>query len=133
MNRTAIAIAALSALCLDTSALAQSLTAAEVNQVIGQAIAEANAQGRQSGAIAVSDRVGNVLGLYLLDSRAPTPTMKINSGKGIPIGNGLEQVELPAFFGAVAKAITGAYLSSSRQRLYDPHGQPNRAGKLFAR
>ena len=91
----------------------QNLTAAEVDRIIGQGVAEATAQGRSSGAIAVVDRVGNVLGVYALNAGPPVAIMKIDSGRGIPIGNGLEQVELPAFFGAIAKAITGAYLSSA--------------------
>jgi uncharacterized protein GlcG (DUF336 family) len=92
---------------------AQSLSAADVDRIVGQAVAEASAQGKTSGAVAVVDRVGNVLGVYTLDAQTPSAAMRIDSGRNIPIGNGLEQVELPAFFGAIAKAITGAYLSSS--------------------
>lgn len=106
-------VSALALLAVARGAAAQNLTAAEVDRIVGQAVAEANAQGRTSGAVAVTDRVGNVLGLYLLSGPASTPMMRIDSGKGIPRGNGLEQIELPAVYGAIAKAITGAYLSSA--------------------
>jgi uncharacterized protein GlcG (DUF336 family) len=92
---------------------APSLTTADVDKVVGQALAEAAARNATNGAIAVVDRVGNVLGVYALDP-ANIPLMTITSGRGIPADNGLEAVNiLPATFGALAKALTGAYLSSS--------------------
>ncbi|MDX2224484.1 MAG: heme-binding protein [Rhodospirillaceae bacterium] len=91
---------------------APSLTLTDVDRVVGQAVAEAAAQGANNGAIALTDRVGNVLGVYVINP-ATMPMMTVNSGRGIARGNGLEQIELPAVFGAIAKAITGAYLSSS--------------------
>jgi uncharacterized protein GlcG (DUF336 family) len=100
------------ALVLIAPARAQNLTIADVDRVVGQAIAEAAAQGVGAGAIAVVDRVGNVLGVYVV-AQGSTPTMRLDSGKGLRLGTGLEQVELPATFGAISKAITGAYLSSS--------------------
>ncbi len=89
------------------------LTTADVDKVVGQAVAEAVARGQANGAIAVVDRVGNVLGVYALDP-ANVPLMTITSGRGIPANNGLEGVDIiPSTYGALAKAITGAYLSSS--------------------
>src|SRR5580692_8377951 len=79
---------------------AQNLTAADVDQIVGQAVAEASAQGASNGAIAVVDRVGNVLGVYVIDP-TNSPTMRIDSGHGLSLGNGLEQVVLPAVFGAI--------------------------------
>jgi len=93
-------------------AAAQQLTAADVDRVVGQALSEAASRGVVNGAVAVTDRVGNVLGVYVIDPLSP-PMMTVDSGRGIPVGNGLEQVRVPAVFGAIAKAITGAYLSSS--------------------
>ncbi|MDJ0652952.1 MAG: heme-binding protein [Xanthomonadales bacterium] len=84
------------------------LSAANVQQVIAQAAAEANAQGMPA-TIAVVDRVGNVLGLFQMNG-APGSTT-IRSGKGA-IG-GLEEIAvIPSTMSAVAKAVTGAYLSS---------------------
>ncbi len=90
-----------------------SLTVADVDKIVGQALAEASAQGAANGAIAVVDRVGNVLGVYATNP-ANVPLMTITSGRGIPVNNGLESISiLPSTFGAISKAITGAYLSSS--------------------
>jgi uncharacterized protein GlcG (DUF336 family) len=107
-----LATASLCATLGTTSALAQSLSVDDVDRIVGQAIAEAASRGVTNGAVAVTDRVGNVLGLYVVNP-TPAPMMTVSSQRGIAIGNGLEQIQLPAAFGAVAKAITGAYLSSS--------------------
>jgi uncharacterized protein GlcG (DUF336 family) len=92
-------------------AFAQALTAADVDTIVGRAVAEAAAEGAGNGAIAVVDRVGNVLGVYVIDP-TNTPMMTVSSQRGIPVGNGLEGLQLPAVYGAIAKAITGSYLSS---------------------
>jgi uncharacterized protein GlcG (DUF336 family) len=95
-------------------AQAQSLTAAEVDQIVGQATQEAAARGTPA-VIAVTDRVGNVLGVYSMTG-APS-TIAIGSQR-IP-GAGLQGLEnvpsgvIPTSLGAIAKAVTGAYLSSS--------------------
>jgi len=92
---------------------APSLSVAEVDRIVGQAFAEAAAQGAPNGAVAVVDRVGNVLGVYAANP-ADIPLMTITSGRGIPVNNGLEGINiLPSTLGALSKAITGAYLSSS--------------------
>lgn len=86
------------------------LSAADVDQIVQQAVDEAAA--RESPAtIAVVDRVGNVLGVFQM-SGAPENVV-ISSGKGIPAGNGLEGLTVPAAFAAISKAVTGAYLSSN--------------------
>ena len=46
-----------------------------------------------SATIAVTDRVGNVLGVFRMNNA--TQLIRVNSGKGIPAGNGLEQLQLP--------------------------------------
>lgn len=89
---------------------AQALSAADVNQVVQQAAAEAAARGKPA-TIAVVDRVGNVLGVFQM-AGAPANVV-ISSGKGIPPGNGLEGMSVPSTFAAISKAVTGAYLSSN--------------------
>jgi len=83
------------------------LTTAEVNQVIAQAVAEATAR-NQRAVIAVTDRVGNVLGVYRMTGARRT--VRIGTDRGV-IG-GLEGLNVPTELAAIAKAITGAYLSS---------------------
>jgi uncharacterized protein GlcG (DUF336 family) len=100
------------ALLASGAAGAQQLTVEDVDRIVGQAVSEASSRGITNGAIAVTDRSGNVLGVYVLNT-STAPTMTVSSGRNIPVGNGLEQIQLPAVFGSIAKAITGAYLSSS--------------------
>ena len=83
------------------------LSTAEVQRVLAQGVAEAAAQGRP-GVVAVVDRVGNVLGVYRMTG-TPT-TVKITSNRGVT--GGLENLDVPTELAAIAKAITGAYLSS---------------------
>ena len=85
----------------------QSLSAAEVCQIISQAAAEATARGREA-TIAVVDRVGNVLGVFRMNGAAATAT--VTSERGVTTG--IEGEAVPDTLAAIAKAITGAYLSS---------------------
>ena len=87
---------------------AQQLTSVTVGQVIAQAVGEAKAR-KQPATIAVVDRVGNVLGVFRMFG-APL-YVTITSGRGV-VG-GLENVVVPDTAAAIAKAITGAYLSSN--------------------
>ena len=101
---------------------AQNLTVADVQQIVSAAAQEANARG-QPATITVVDRVGNVLAVFQMNG-APA-RVSVTTNRGIVAGNGLERVEeiLASAFGAAnspsgrlsatAKAITGAYLSSS--------------------
>ncbi len=92
---------------------AQSLLVEDVDRIIGQAVAEARARSIDNAVISVSDRVGNILGVYAMDPQN-LPMVRIDSGRGIPVGNGLDGLELDiAPLAAITKAITGAYLSSS--------------------
>ena len=87
---------------------AQSLTTAEVEAVLGRAVAEASARARPS-VIAVTDRVGNVLAVYSMTGAPTTTTLRAG-----PSGNlDVQGVVAPAAAGAIAKAVTGAYLSSA--------------------
>ena len=86
----------------------QSLSAAEVDQVIAQAVSVASTLG-QSATVAVVDRVGNVLGVFQMSGGDYNVTITSNKG----VTGGLESVSLDSKFAAISKAITGAYLSSS--------------------
>jgi uncharacterized protein GlcG (DUF336 family) len=83
------------------------LTVADVNTVIAQAVAEAQASSLPA-TIAVVDRVGNVLGVYRMSGARPTVT--VHSERNV-VG-GLENLTVPSELAAIAKALTGAYLSS---------------------
>jgi uncharacterized protein GlcG (DUF336 family) len=89
---------------------AEALTAADVQQILAQAVNEAKARGTP-GVIAVTDRVGNVLAVYAMTGARTTALTRAG-----PNGNlDAQGVPIPAAAGAIAKAITGAYLSSAGQ------------------
>jgi len=85
------------------------LSDTDVQRVIAQAVGEAQARGALA-TIAVVDRVGNVLAVFqMTGARA---NFDIVSGRGVSGGlDGLIDT-LPSTQAAIAKAITGAYLSS---------------------
>jgi uncharacterized protein GlcG (DUF336 family) len=89
----------------------QRLAVVDVERVIAQAVQEAGARSAPA-VIAVVDRVGNVLGVYRMDG-APD-AVRVGSPAAVgPIDGGLEGVSLvPSSMSAIAKAVTGAYLSS---------------------
>jgi uncharacterized protein GlcG (DUF336 family) len=96
--------------CAGTCALSAptALAVAEIERIISQAVQEAQARGAVA-TIAVVDRSGNVLAVFRMTGAAPTFT--VTSGRGV--SGGLEGVStVPSEFGAISKAITGAYLSS---------------------
>jgi uncharacterized protein GlcG (DUF336 family) len=100
------------------------LTAGDVDQIIAQGVAEASAR-QVNATLAVVDRVGNVLAVYRMGP-ASAHTVIIGSAftasGEATLHSGLEGIRLPvppalANFNldqaaAIAKAITGAYLSS---------------------
>jgi uncharacterized protein GlcG (DUF336 family) len=83
------------------------LTQDDVRLAIAQAVSEARAQNKPA-TIAIVDRVGNVLGVYRMAGALPLTT--ITSGRNLT--GGLENLAVPSELAAIAKAITGAYLSS---------------------
>lgn len=90
-------------------ARAQHLSLADVNRIVAQAAQEASARGTPA-TIAVTDRVGNVLAVYQMPGAPQTVT--VTSGRNIGTGiDGLANV-VPSTMAAIAKAVTGAYLSS---------------------
>jgi uncharacterized protein GlcG (DUF336 family) len=87
----------------------EALTQAEVEAVIARAANEAQGRSRPA-TIAVVDRVGNVLAVFAMAGANPRLSIPL-----APDGSAhdLQGVDVPgAAAGAIAKAITGAYLSS---------------------
>ena len=89
----------------------EALTAADVERIIAQGVAEAQSRALP-GTFAVVDRVGNVLAVFTMNGAntnlsVPASPSGINHDlQGVTVAGG-------AVAGAIAKAITGAYLSSS--------------------
>ncbi|WP_338468236.1 heme-binding protein [Novosphingobium sp. ZN18A2] len=91
-----------------------SLSVTDVQQVIAQAVGEAQARNLPA-VIAVTDRVGNVLAVFRMNgAKATMLTSTYNSEFKQQIANPVdaEGLTLPAEVGAIAKAVTAAYLSS---------------------
>lgn len=127
-----------------------SLTIADVQQVIAQGVAEAQARG-VNATIAVVDRVGNVLAVYRMGAASSRPTTITTTPGAATVSGGLEGIHLPTAIApvnidhaaAIAKAITGAYLSSEGnafstrtasqivQEHFNPGEQFQPAGPLF--
>ncbi|MDE2303072.1 MAG: heme-binding protein [Sphingomonadales bacterium] len=87
---------------------AEALTTGDVQQILAQAITQAQADG-QPAVISVVDRVGNVLALFRMTG-APATAHIADAPNGSDIQ--LQGLNVPAEASAIAKAITGAYLSS---------------------
>ena len=87
----------------------ESLSVADVQQIIAQAAAQATSQGVPA-TIAVVDRVGNVLGVFVMPGARDFVAIP-----GAPNGQDvdIQGLDVPAAGSAIAKAITGAYLSSA--------------------
>ncbi|MFZ6773536.1 heme-binding protein [Undibacterium sp. SXout7W] len=89
----------------------QALSAIEVEQIVAQGIEAASALGAKA-TFAVVDRSGNVLAVFKMNGAIE----KINIGslKDVP-AQGLDGLNgiVPSELASIAKAITGAYLSSS--------------------
>ncbi|MEX0342751.1 MAG: heme-binding protein [Erythrobacter sp.] len=93
----------------------RSLSVGDVQQVIAQAVGESQRRGLPA-TIAVVDRAGNVLGVFAMtgspaNTRISRRTIDGPAAAGSEVG--LQGVQVPTAAAAIAKAITGAYLSSS--------------------
>jgi len=86
------------------------LTEDDVRRVLAQAAGEASARGARA-TIAVVDRVGNVLAVFRM--AGARERFDILSGRGVEGGLDGIRDTLPSEAAAIAKAITGAYLSSA--------------------
>lgn len=86
----------------------EALSTSDVQQVIAQAAAQADAQGA-SATIAVVDRVGNVLAVFAMPGAADTAMIS-----DAPNGDNVDAqgIPVPSTLAAISKALTGAYLSS---------------------
>jgi uncharacterized protein GlcG (DUF336 family) len=124
-------------LCANT---ATSLAPGDVEAVVAQAVAEAQARG-VNATIAVVDRVGNVLTVFRMTGAASAVTIR---SQGVLIDGGLERINIvPDSLAAISKAMTAAYLStegnafSSRtasqivQDHFNPRDNQQPAGPLF--
>ncbi|WP_298283341.1 heme-binding protein [Novosphingobium sp.] len=92
----------------------EALTATEVQQIIAQAVGEAQARSKPA-IISVVDRVGNVLAVFRMNG-APTRMLtsrRTATGRVANPGIDAQGLEVDATMGAISKAVTGAYLSSS--------------------
>ncbi len=87
----------------------ETLSIADVERVVAQAVGEAQARG-QRAVIAVVDRPGNVLAVFRMTNSPPTALIR-----GAPNGQhrDAQNQTVPTTAGAIAKAVTGAYLSSN--------------------
>jgi uncharacterized protein GlcG (DUF336 family) len=84
------------------------LSSAEVGRIVAPAAAEAQVLGAPA-TLAVVDRVGNVLAVFRMDGTAATANIPdAPNGKNVD----LQGLTVPSTAAAIAKAITGAYLSS---------------------
>jgi len=123
--------------CADTPT---SLSVSDVEGVIARAVAEAQAR-NVAATFAVADRVGNVLAVFRMNGAATSVTIRSPGGG---VDGGLEGVNIiPDSLAAIAKAVTGAYLStegnafSSRtasqivQDHFNPLDNQQAAGPLF--
>jgi uncharacterized protein GlcG (DUF336 family) len=94
----------------------RSLGVADIQQILAQGVAEAQARGIRAS-FAVTDRVGNVLAVFVMNGAnlqvdVPRgPNGSIHDLQGVGNRPGLDNVPA-AVAAAIAKAITGAYLSS---------------------
>ncbi|WP_126177072.1 heme-binding protein [Tsuneonella rigui] len=96
-----------------TAPALEALTVAEVQRIIAQAAGEAQARGRPA-VIAVTDRVGNVLGVFNMNGAPVKMLTSRLTGTGVlnDVDVDVQGIEVVAVIGALAKALTGNYLSS---------------------
>lgn len=97
-----------------TRPAAESLSVADVQKVLAQAVGEARSRNLPV-TISVTDRVGNVLAVFAMTgSRTNTTISRLQIGGVAASGEevGLQGAEVPSAAAAIAKAVTGAYLSS---------------------
>ena len=84
------------------------LSVGDVQTIIARAVGEAQAR-NQPATIAVADRVGNILGVFKMNGAPDSVTIT----SGLMVEGGLEGIAvIPSELSAIAKAITGAYLTS---------------------
>src|ERR1043165_1540142 len=100
---TGFAILLLSGLCVH----GQSLTAADVQTIIAQAVSKA-VELNQRVTVSVTDKEGHLLGTFQMTGAPLNPLVR-SVGRA---GQGLENVSVPSQFASISKAGTAAILSS---------------------
>lgn len=87
---------------------AESLSITDVESIIAQAAAQADGMG-EAATIAVTDRVGNVLAIFRMTGASMGAAIS-----DAPNGDNIDAqgISVPSEAAAIAKALTGAYLSS---------------------
>ncbi len=90
------------------------LTQADVKRILAQAVHQADALGAEQVTVAVVDRVGNVLAIH---QKGGGQILRVTTDDPNEVRAALDGLTIPAEFSpdtlaALAKAITGAYLSS---------------------
>ena len=90
------------------NAMAGNLTSSEVQTIISQAVSAALAL-NHNVTVAVTDREGNVLGVFVMTGAPATTTIR---SVGLA-GHGLESTIVPATIAAISKAGTGSLFSTS--------------------
>ena len=89
------------------NATAGNLTSSEVQTIISQAVSAATVLGRNV-TVAVTDREGNVLGVFVMSGAPATTTIRSVGAAG----RGLESTIVPATIAAISKAGTGSLFST---------------------
>lgn len=88
------------------------LTESDVKTIIAQAVAQAEASNLKA-TIAVTDKEGNVLGVFEMTGAPPMTVVGAGKCKDRPVFScGLEGAMVPTCAAAISKAVTGAFLSS---------------------
>jgi uncharacterized protein GlcG (DUF336 family) len=93
------------------------LSQSEVEQIIAQAVAQAETNGLKA-AITVVDAEGRALGLFIMDGAPATARIGLgtrctpNGCASLPLQCGLEGACVPICAAALSKAVTGSFLSS---------------------
>jgi uncharacterized protein GlcG (DUF336 family) len=113
---------------LYTAPAQESLSVADVETIVARAAAEAQARSLPA-VIAVTDRVGNILAIFRMTGAKAGAT---TSAAGNGVNMDAQNLTVPAEAGAIAKAITGAYLSSggnafstrTASQIVQPHFPP---------
>src|SRR4029079_15734569 len=90
------------------SATAGTLTASDVMTIISQAVSAAASLNRNV-TVAVTDREGNVLGVFVMTGAPATTTIRSFGA----LGHGLEGTIVPATIAAISKAGTASLFSTS--------------------
>src|SRR5436309_2342888 len=107
MKRSEVFAALVILLLLGAAARAQSLTVADVQTIIAQAVSKAVSLGEHV-TVSVTDKEGHLLGTFQMTG-APAMTLVRSVGRA---GQGLENLSVSSQAAAISKAGTAAILSS---------------------